>query len=146
MISDLSPPGLYDLGLMPALQWLVVNLRGRDHLKVELDGVVDEAAVPTELRVLVFRLVREMLRNVVKHAKVDAAAVKIRGDRTRLLVEVRDDGRGFDWHPDHLANPRRGLGLWSIANRIAEVGGQLSVESAPGRGARLTLEIPLGVA
>ncbi len=64
MISDLSPPGLYDLGLMPALQWLVVYLRGHDNLQIQLDGTVDEAAVPTELRVLVFRLVREMLRNV----------------------------------------------------------------------------------
>ncbi|MEJ0098587.1 MAG: ATP-binding protein [Pseudomonadota bacterium] len=146
MISDLSPPGLYDLGLMPALQWLVVNLRGRDQLRVELDGVVDEASVPTQLRVLVFRLVREMLRNVVKHAKVDAATVRIRGDRSRLVIEVRDEGRGFDWHPDHLTNPGRGLGLWSIASRAGEVGGQLSVDSAPGRGACFTLTIPLGVA
>jgi signal transduction histidine kinase len=143
MISDLSPPGLYDLGLLPALQWLVVYLRSHDNLQVELDGTVDEAAVPTELRVLVFRLVREMLRNVSKHAATGAAFVRISGDRNRLLVEVRDEGRGFAWHPDHLANPRRGLGLWSIATRLAEVGGTLSVDSAPGRGTRLTIELPL---
>jgi signal transduction histidine kinase len=143
MISDLSPPGLYDLGLMPALQWLVVYLRGHDNLKVELDGTVDEAAVPTELRVLVFRLVREMLRNVAKHAGVDAAFVRISGDKHRLLVEVRDEGRGFDWHPDQLTNPKRGFGLWSIANRLREVGGQFEVASTPGGGTRLAIELPL---
>jgi signal transduction histidine kinase len=146
MISDLSPPGLYDLGLVPALQWLVVYLRTHENIKVGLEGSVEEAAISTELRVLVFRLVREMLRNVVKHAGVEAAFLKLSGDKTRLLVEVRDEGKGFDWHPDQIANPKRGLGLWSIANRLREVGGQLSVESAPGRGTRLTMEVPLVLA
>ncbi len=110
MISDLSPPGLYDLGLLPALQWLVVYLRGHDQLQVELDGTVEENLVSTDLRVLVFKLVREMLRNVVKHAAVSAAVVRISGDHSRLLVEVRDAGRGFAWDPDNLVNPRRGFG------------------------------------
>lgn len=146
MISDLSPPGLYDLGLIPALQWLAVYLRTHENMKVELEGSVEEAAVPTELRVLVFRLVREMLRNVVKHAGVEAAFIRVSGDKQRLLVEVRDEGGGFDWHPDQIANPKRGLGLWSIANRLREVGGQLDVVSAPGRGTRLTIELPLALA
>jgi signal transduction histidine kinase len=144
MISDLSPPGLYELGLLPALQWLVVYLRTQDQpLRVELDCELDESAVPVAMRVLVFKLIRELLRNVVKHAGVDMAAVRIRGDQSQLLVEVRDEGRGFDWDPAHLANPQRGFGLWSIADRLAQLGGQLSVESAPGRGARFTLAIPL---
>jgi signal transduction histidine kinase len=144
MISDLSPPGLYELGLLPALQWLVVYLRNQDQpLRVELDGEVDETAMPVALRVLIFKLIRELLRNVVKHAGVDTAAVRVRGDQSRLLVEVRDEGRGFDWDPAHLTSPLRGFGLWSIADRLAPLGGQLSVTSAPGRGARFTLEIPL---
>jgi len=143
MISDLSPPGLYELGLAPALQWLALYLRTQHQLKVEMDSQVDEAAVPVALRVLVFKLIRELLRNVVKHAGVNAAAVRIRGDQSRLLVEVRDEGRGFNWDPAHLVSPPRGFGLWSIADRLLQVGGQLSVDSAPGRGARFTVAIPL---
>jgi signal transduction histidine kinase len=143
MISDLSPPGLYDLGLVPALQWLVVYLRGRDRLRVELDAQVDELAIPVDLRVTVFKMVRELLRNVVKHAAVDTAMVRLRGDRTRLVVEVRDQGGGFGWHADYLVSPQRGFGLWSIGGRVAELGGRFSVESTPGRGAVFTLEIPL---
>jgi signal transduction histidine kinase len=143
MISDLSPPGLYELGLAPALQWLAVYLRTQHQLKVEMDIQIDETAVPVGLRVLVFKLIRELLRNVVKHAGVDAAAVRIRGDQARLLVEVRDEGRGFAWDPAHLISPPRGFGLWSIADRLTQVGGQFSVDSAPGRGARFTMEVPL---
>jgi signal transduction histidine kinase len=56
---------------------------------------------------------------------------------------VRDEGRGFAWDPAHLASPPRGFGLWSIADRLMQVGGEFSVDSAPGRGARFQLTIPL---
>lgn len=144
MISDLSPPGLYELGLLPALQWLVVFLRTQDRpLRVELEGDLDEAAVPVPLRVLVFKLIRELLRNVVKHAGVETAAVRVRGNQSGLLVEVCDEGRGFAWDPANLTSPQRGFGLWSIADRLTQVGGQLGVDSAPGKGACFTLAIPL---
>jgi signal transduction histidine kinase len=143
LISDLSPPGLYDLGLMPALQWLVVYLRGHDKLQVELDGKIDEMAVPTETRVLVFKLVRELLRNVSKHAGVDKAAVTLHGDRTQLTVHVTDAGKGFAWNPDTLVSPPRGFGLWSVAHRVAEAGGTLTVSTAPGSGAKVSIRIPL---
>jgi signal transduction histidine kinase len=143
MVSDLSPPGLYDLGLVPALQWLAVYLRSHEQLRVQLDGDVDEKAVPTSLRVVVFKQVRELLRNVARHSGTDAATVTLRGDRERLVVSVADEGKGFEWDAAHLTNPPRGLGLWSIGNRMAEVGGRLQVETAPGQGARVTLEFPL---
>ncbi|MDR2215428.1 MAG: MASE1 domain-containing protein, partial [Nevskiaceae bacterium] len=94
MIADLSPPGLYELGLEPALQWLAVYVRMHDWLQVELDARLREDAIPIEMRVLVFKLVRELLRNVAKHAGVSAARVQVRGDRERISVEVRDEGKG----------------------------------------------------
>ena len=100
MIADLSPPGLYDLGLEPALQWLAVYARQHDHLQVELETRLREDAIPIEMRVLVFKLVRELLRNVVKHAGVSAARVQVHGDRNTITVEVRDEGKGFEWKPD----------------------------------------------
>jgi signal transduction histidine kinase len=143
MIADLSPPGLYDLGLEPALQWLAVYVRQHDHLQVELDARLREEAIPIEMRVLVFKLVRELLRNVAKHAGVSVARVQVRGDRERVSVEVRDEGKGFDWQPDFFAARARGFGLWSIADRVREAGGEFSVDTAPGRGSRVLFSVPL---
>ncbi|HXC58571.1 MAG TPA: MASE1 domain-containing protein [Steroidobacteraceae bacterium] len=143
MISDLSPPGLYDLGLGPALQWLAVYVRGHQRLHVELEVHVREDALPIEMRVLVFKLVRELLRNVVKHAGVQAARVAVHGDAERLHVEVSDQGRGFEWQMDMFGAASGGFGLWSIADRVHEAGGEFRVDTAPGRGSRFEMEFPL---
>ncbi len=143
MISDLSPPGLYELGLKAALQWLAVYLRSHDQLQVEMDVDLREEAVPLETRVLVFKLVRELLRNVVKHAGVTAAALRVRGDAGQLRVHVADQGRGFEWQLDMFGARSSGFGLWSIIDRINEAGGEFNVDAAPGRGARFDFSIPL---
>ena len=144
MITDLSPPGLYDLGLMPALQWLAVYIRGHDKLKVELIGELREEWIKLDMRILVFKLVRELLRNVVKHANVSQARVTVHGDDQQLRIEVSDSGKGFDSQLDMFGTRAGGFGLWSIADRAQEVGGQFSVDTAPGRGARFELLFPLG--
>lgn len=143
MIADLSPPGLYELGLAPALQWLAVHFRSQEKLRVQLDCTIEEDAIGMELRVLVFKLVRELLRNVVKHSGVDSARVKVRGNAERLAVEVEDTGRGFEWQME-MFGPRPGrFGLWSIGDRVADMGGQFSVDSAPGHGSRFKLDFRL---
>jgi signal transduction histidine kinase len=143
MISDLSPPGLYDLGLCPALQWLSIYLRTHEKLQVELDCKVREEFVDLELRVLIFKLVRELLRNVIKHADVSRATVTVHGDGEAVKVEVLDDGKGFIWEVDLFGGRSNGFGLWSIEERVREVGGQFRVETAPGRGARFEMILPL---
>jgi signal transduction histidine kinase len=143
VISDLSPPGLYDLGLAPALQWLVVYLRGHDRLQVDLDARVKEEAIRLDVRVLVFKLVRELLRNVIKHAGVNAARVTVHGDADTLRVEVADGGKGFEWQLDMFGARSGGFGLWSIADRVQEAGGKFTVDTAPGQGARFEMVFPL---
>ncbi len=143
MIADLSPPGLYELGLGPALQWLTVQFRSQDKLRVQLHCEVREEAVGMELRVLVFKLVRELLRNVVKHSGVDIARVMVRGDDRQLMVEVTDSGRGFEWQME-MFGPRPGsFGLWSVSDRVADYGGTFNVKTSPGEGARFSLHFPL---
>jgi signal transduction histidine kinase len=143
MISDLSPPGLYDLGLCPALQWLAIYLRTHEKLQVALDCRVREELVDVEMRVLVFKLVRELLRNVVKHADISVASVTVLGDGERVKVEVRDTGRGFVWEVDMFGGRSSGFGLWSIEERVREVGGEFRVDTSPGRGARFEMVLPL---
>src|SRR5690606_17624521 len=144
MIADLSPPGLYELGLGPALQRLVVHFRSQDKLRVQLECDVKEEAIGMDLRVLIFKLVRELLRNVVKHSGVDLARVKVRGSHKRVSIEVTDAGRGFEWQMEMFGPSPGAFGLWSISDRVADFGGEFSVETSPGHGARFTLEFPLG--
>jgi signal transduction histidine kinase len=143
MISDLSPPGLYELGLGPALQWLVVYVRGQNQLQVELESQVEEGAIDLSTRVLVFKLVRELLRNVVKHAGVKKAKVLVICEDEQLRAEVSDQGRGFEWQLDMFGAAGGGFGLWSIAGRVSEAGGTFHVETAPGRGSRFEMIFPL---
>lgn len=142
MVADLSPPGLYDLGLVPALQWLAVRFRSHDKLHVQLECDLEETSLSMELRILVFKLIRELLRNVVKHAGVDRAAVWVREEEGSIVVEVQDDGRGFEWQLDLFGGRTGGYGLWSIADRVADMGGEMNVESSPGRGSRFMLSFP----
>jgi signal transduction histidine kinase len=143
LIADLSPPGLYDLGLSPALQWLSDTLRNNDNLHVDLDVELQEDLVPMTVRALVFKLVRELLRNVIKHAGVRDASVTVRGDHERVRVTVSDEGKGFEWEKSLSSSRTGGFGLLSVAGRINEAGGEIRVDTAPGKGARFEMQFPL---
>jgi signal transduction histidine kinase len=143
VIADLSPPGLYELGLEPALQWLAVYMRGRDNLQVLLHVNVDDRAFDLEMRILIFKLIRELLRNVVKHSRVNAATVNVSMTPRHLRLEVIDDGVGFEWQLSLFETPREGFGLWSVAERIREADGEMTVDTAPGRGCKVSVVFPL---
>jgi signal transduction histidine kinase len=144
LISDLSPPGLYELGLGPALQWLVLYVRAHDGLHVDLDTKLNEDIIKLEFRVLVFKLVRELLRNVIKHAGVNSAKLSVHGDAQELRVVVADAGKGFEWQLDMFGARSGGFGLWSIGDRVQEAGGRFTVDTSPGRGARFEIVFPVG--
>ena len=94
---ELSPPILYELGLVRALQWLAEELSRRHGIKVVIDGSPAAGEqLGDDLRSLLFRSVRELLINVIKHAQATAARVSIRGYEGGVRVTVADDGHGFD--------------------------------------------------
>ncbi len=142
VIADLSPPGLYELGLEPALKWLSIYMRGKDDLQVELHVAPDAAAYNLELRVLVFKLIRELLRNVVKHSGVKAATVTVTQTTDELCVVVQDRGVGFEWQLSLFEPRTEGFGLWSVADRVRALAGELTVDTAPGRGCRVSVVFP----
>jgi len=143
MISDMSPPGLYDLGLDAALQWLAAHMRSESGLTVLLDCRFDERRLRLDTRVLVFKLVRELLRNVVKHAGVTIAQVSVEEQVDQLRVVVSDEGRGFEWQMEMFGERSGRFGLWSIADRIRDIGGTFDVQTAIGSGARFVMQLPL---
>ncbi|MGE0124398.1 MAG: response regulator [Dehalococcoidia bacterium] len=143
---ELFPPALHERGLPAALEWLAGWMRTKYELSVQVTA--DPAADPErkDTRVLLFEAVRELLFNVVKHvgataeARVDLAAI----EGHALCITVSDNGPGIDpdaafGHPD---NPRVGLGLFSIRERLALVGGSFEIIGTAGRGARLRLLAP----
>ena len=142
VIADLSPPGLYDLGLEPALKWLSVYMRRKDNLQVELHIAADAAAYNLELRVLVFKLIRELLRNVVKHSGVLSAIVTVTETADELRVVVEDRGVGFEWQLSLFEPRAKGFGLWSVADRVRTAAGEITVDTAPGQGCRVSVVFP----
>jgi signal transduction histidine kinase len=144
VIADLSPPGLYELGLEPALKWLSVYMRSKDNLQVELNVAADETGIDIDLRVLVFKVIRELLRNVVKHAGVQAATVTITRNPEELRAVVEDRGVGFEWQLSLFEPRMHGFGLWSVADRVRDAAGEMTVDTGPGRGCRVTVVFPLG--
>jgi len=141
LACELSPPVLHQLGLAPALEWLGEQMRETHGLNVE--GRFDD--VPEcgdEVRTFLFHAAREILFNVVKHAGVDRARVRLeRAPDGELRLTIEDDGRGFD--PASAAGPAaKGFGLFAIRERIGLLGGRFEVDAAPGRGCSFTLCFP----
>lgn len=145
--EQIAPPVLYDLGLLPALEWLAEDMQrqfGLD-MRVRTDG----APMPllAEVRSIVYRAVRELVINVAKHARCDAAQVELRSDGQSLCVAVRDRGQGFAMAPAAAeAAGRRdggGMGLRSVCERLLRIGGTFSIHSHPGLGTEALLRVPL---
>ncbi len=141
---ELSPPMLYDVGLIPALQWLAQWMHEKHGLSVEVEAD-DEVRIDSEdVRVFLFQAVRELLFNVVKHAQAGQAMVQlIQAPGEQLQVLVADSGVGFDLDRHQVGGVREGgFGLFSIQERLEALGGRLEIQSAPGQGTRIVLYAP----
>lgn len=140
---ELCPPILYQAGLVPALEWLGRRMREQYGLRVEV--TLDPAAVPgTEaVRILLFESASELLFNIVKHAKVEAAHIGITRLGDQIELTISDKGRGFD-PSQQPAEGSSSFGLFSIRERLEFMGGKLTIESAPGLGTRCSIVMPIG--
>jgi len=137
---DLSPPILYELGLEAALEWLLEQIQNTHGIVCGFEDDGQPKPLGDDARGLLFWIVRELLVNVVKHARAHAAVVSIRRVGDAVQVTVEDDGVGFD--TSELERRTRGFGLFSIRERLTEFGGCVEVESAPGQGTKVTLVAP----
>ena len=144
LVFELSPPILYELGFEPAMEWLAEHMQQQYGLVVEVENDDHPKPLDNEARVLLFRAVRELLFNVLKHAQTSCARVRLQGDSDHLRVIVEDNGVGFT--PDKLAassGKMEGFGLFSIRERLNYFGGRMEIESTPGEATRVILIIPL---
>jgi len=133
----LRPSMLDDLGLVPAVEWYARELsrQGGVEVKVHAENVSEN--LPDEVKVCVYRVIQEALNNAQRHAHAKNALVELTqsGDATR--VRITDDGSGFD------AKRTRGMGLLGMEERVKRLGGTINIDSRPGAGTTITVELPL---
>lgn len=141
MSLDLRPSMLDDLGLVPALEWLVNRYAAETQMDIRLEQDTRGERYPSEVETTCYRIVQEALTNVARHARSDSAEVYIGVKDDRLLVRITDHGRGFDVHSELGAADK--AGLRGMMERAGMVGGTLDVGSAPGKGTRISARLPL---
>jgi len=141
---QLSPSILHELGLEAALEWLAEYIYKHQGIQINLE--IDSQAKPTdeELRVFLFRAVKELLLNVAKHAKTDKAKISLSREGESIRITVEDAGVGFNTvileaHSDKDG----GFSLFSIQEHLKYLGGELSIQSKPGQGTQVALVAPL---
>jgi PAS domain S-box-containing protein len=140
---ELSPSVLHQSGLVAALQWMSLQMRELFGLEVQLDIEPAKQVENACLKVFLFRAVKELLFNIVKHAGVKKVRVAFSASDDALTMSVTDQGKGFDPLILNICSPKAGLGLLSLRERVSYMGGSLTIESAPGKGSRFQLSVPL---
>lgn len=141
---QLSPPGLYEVGLLPALEWLADQFRERHGVEFHLDAAQVPGDLDRQARGVLFQMIRELATNSVKHGRPRRIEVGVARRESMLEVKVADDGAGFD--ADRALGGREGaagFGLFGIRERLAFLSGWLEIVSAPGRGTVVTIHYPL---
>ncbi len=140
----LRPSMLDDLGLVPALRWIVEQTMARGNLDIQLRASDFQARFKPEIETACFRIVQESLTNIVRHAQARQVRIDLFQDGRTLVLCIADDGCGFDpGAAQRRALVGENMGLLGMQERAALVGGRLTVDSAPGRGCTVRLRCPL---
>ena len=137
--ADLRPLLLDDLGLAPAIEWLVQNFSQRTGVPCALE-IDEELELQEPYATAAFRIVQESLANVGKHAQARQVRVRVAREGSEIVLDVQDDGVGFQ-----LAHPRKpqSLGLIGLRERAHVLKGSVQITSAPGQGTRVEARIPV---
>jgi PAS domain S-box-containing protein len=147
-VRDLSrtlrPAILDDFGLAPALKWYVERQAKRAGFQFEFHADAFAQRLPEEVETVCFRVAQETVTNIVRHSHAHQVLVELREQPNQIILTIQDDGRGFDV-ADALARAVSGnsFGLLGMRERVALVGGEVAIQSAPQQGTRVCAQIPL---
>ena len=141
---DLRPAVLDNLGLAAAIQWFVRERVPQGHVEIELDVPLALRRPPVSVETAMFRVFQSAITNVLRHAEARTLRVSLRPEPMRLILEVRDDGKGFDIVAARQRALQGGsLGLLGIEDWVRLSGGEVTIESEPGRGTTVRASVPL---
>jgi len=149
LMLELSSSSMHEIGLSSAIsEWLEIQIGKRHGLQTEFIDHLPESRrkkLDVKVRTLLFRNVRELLVNVVKHARANKVCVRLEDRSPSIRIIVEDDGIGFEPNPvNHARSEMGGFGIFSIEELMADLGGSLKIVSKPGKGCTAILSAPFG--
>ena len=137
---ELSPPVLYELGLVNGMEWLINSVRENHHIEVRLFNKAGKISFNKEVEVIIYRIFSEMLTNVIKHAQAKLVLVYLEQYDNLFYLRVIDDGVGFD--AENMGTNEKSFGLFSIRERIERLKGSFQIVSKIGNGTIIDISIP----
>ncbi|MBU1013439.1 MAG: response regulator [Bacteroidetes bacterium] len=140
---DLSPPILFELGLIPALKWKLNQIEEEHNVKTFFKFDNNFPVIKDAIRILLYRIISELISNAIKHAKPNKIEITCRINNDTLSISVNDDGTGFDYKPKPNMIRQYGFGLFSIKERLDYMAGSLEISSKIKKGTTATIIIPL---
>ena len=144
LVFDLSPPILYDLGFVPAIEWLAEQFYLERGLACEVVDDKENKSLDNGSKVMLFQIVRELLINIVKHSKASKATIAVSKVGEQIKIVVKDNGIGFDKSIlDSSIAAQQGFGLFSIRERLNNIGEELLIETSPENGTKVSFSAPL---
>jgi PAS domain S-box-containing protein len=135
--KQLTAPRFAENELLEEIHYLLENLRLNKITKLKASKF-DENLLPAEIKLHIFRILQEQLKNIVKYAKADTVSISLKNCANQFCLTIEDDGVGFD-----IKQKRSGIGLTNIRNRVESYNGTLEIVSSPGNGCKLLIKIPL---
>ncbi|MBM7562400.1 sensor histidine kinase [Fusibacter tunisiensis] len=140
IIYDLMPMSLDDLGLVPTVKKLAMNINDSYKVKVHLNTVQESVVEDSLVNLMAFRVIQESLNNIVKHSKSKTATIDLQILDDFLKVDIWDEGKGFN--VEEIEHNPSGYGLYNMKERVEIVNGDISIESSPKKGTHIKLRIP----
>ncbi|MDX9857920.1 MAG: sensor histidine kinase [candidate division Zixibacteria bacterium] len=141
--AEISPPILYELSFYQAIVWLCDHFKKQFGMTIEVVGADQNFLLGEGVRVMLFRSIQELLTNAVKHASATEVRVCLEREEHAVHVCIEDNGVGFGpEQQNRYPSASGGFGIFSIRERLAHLGGRLTIESSPGKGARVHLWVP----
>jgi PAS domain S-box-containing protein len=137
----LHPALLHDVGLSAAIKWLAQKTRETGDVKVRVRSRGAEQRLPSSVEASLFRAVQEILNNATRHSRAEKVKIDVRGSTSGMKIKIEDDGIGFNVE-EELQKPR-GLGLRTLKQRVRWLGGEIKLQSEPGKGTLVELEVPM---
>lgn len=140
---ELSPPILYELGLIETLYWLAEKIQDEHNLKVRFKTDFEELILSEHELILLFRSIQELINNIIKHAQAKNISINVVKKEKGINIIIRDDGKGFDSAKLPIITSKSGFGLFTVKERVQNLKGQFSINSEKGKGTEVNIYVPL---
>jgi len=140
---DLSPPILYELGLIPAIKWKLEQVQEKTTINTNFSGSEKAINIDNNCRILIYRIVCELLLNVIKHANANLITIEIARDKKNHYITIADNGKGFDYKKSSILSKPGGYGLFSVNERLDSINGSFELESNSKTGTRAKIIVPV---